>query len=449
MLPGFTRGYATMTTDLGHINTPPGSVEDASWALGHPEKVIDYEYRGEHLSALAARQIVAAYYGGAPAHSYYTGCSAGGIQGMTEALRYPSDFDGYIFGDATPDHLGQEMLALWNTLVASLANEAEALQPAQISLVHNAILKQCVGRDGGASTDAFLTDPPACKFEPKTLRCAAGQDPATCLSAEQVKEFEEIYQGPQNTRTHEQILSGLTLGTEMGWDRYFSGKKNPAGVERPWAGFLVDMVYSDPDFLSQEKYLKFDFDKDYTDLRQRMVAGESLDSSWNTRSRNLEPIRAAGGKVIHYHGWDDPNIPALEAVRFFDSVVADQAERRHLASARALDETETFYRLFMVPGMGHCNGGEGATSFGQGGKGLKDDPQYDTMLALEQWVEKGVAPEQFIGSRADPKSGTVDLTRPICAYPKIPKYKGTGNTAEASSFSCVDNPRLAAKGNSK
>ena len=439
MLPGFNRGYATMTTDLGHTNTPPNAVEDATWALGHPEKVVDYAYRAEHLSTLVAKQLIGAYYGKASTHSYFTGCSAGGIAGMTELLRYPQDYDGYIIGDATPDHLGQEIGALWNTLAASLANPPDALQPAQITLVHQAILRQCVAKDGGAPTDAFLTDPTACNFDPRTLQCAAGQDASSCLSPAQVGIFQKIYQGPVQPHTHESILSGLTPGSELMWDRYFVGKKNPVAADRPWAGFLTDMAYSDADYLAQQKYLSFDFDKDYAALRQKKVAGESLDASWNTRNRDLDAFKKAGGKLIHYHGWDDPNIPALEAVKFFMSVVADQGRRHHLTPEQALEMTQQFYRLFMVAGMGHCFGGEGPSSFGQNGqRAPQADAEHDTLLALERWVENDAAPEQFVASRLDSKTGNVTMTRPICPYPQSPVWDGSGSATEASSFKCAD-----------
>ena len=438
MLPGFNRGYTTMTTDLGHINTPPNAVEDATWALGHPEKVVDYAYRAEHLSTLVAKQLIGAYYGKASIHAYFSGCSAGGIAGITELLRYPKDYDGYIIGDATPDHLGQEIGALWNTLAASLANPPDALQPAQITLVHQAILRQCVAKDGGAPTDTFLTDPTACNFDPSTLQCAAGQDASTCLSPAQVGIFRKIYQGPVEPRTHESILSGLTPGSELMWDRYFVGKKNPVSADRPWAGFLTDMVYSDADYLAQQKYLSFDFDKDYAALRRKKVAGESLDASWNSRNRDLDAFKQAGGKIIHYHGWDDPNIPALEAVKFFMSVVADQARRHHLPPEQALEMTQQFYRLFMVAGMGHCFGGEGPSSFGQNGqRAPQADAEHDTLLALERWVENDTAPGRFIASRLDSKTGNTSMTRPICPYPQSPVWDGSGSASEASSFKCA------------
>ena len=438
MVPIFNRGYATMTTDLGHTNNPPTAGEDATWALGHPEKIIDYSYRAEHLTTLAAKQIVNAFYGRTPGHSYYTGCSAGGIQGMTEVLRYPRDFDGYVIGDATPDHLGQEIGAMWNTLAASLADPANAITAPQMALVHQAILNQCVGKDGGSGSDPFLTNPMACSFDPKVLQCAQGRETSSCLTPAQVAIFEKIYQGPSNPRSHEPLFSGLTPGTELLWDRYFVGKKNPVGPDRPWAGFMTDMVYSDPDYLTQQKYLTFDFDKDYAAVRAHKVAHETLDASWDTRNRDLEEFRKLGGKIIHYHGWDDPNIPSLEAVKFFEQVMAEQAKRRHLTQAQALEATQAFYRLFMVPGMGHCAGGSGPSNFGQNGqRPLKAEPEYDTLIALENWVEQGKAPVQFIGSRQD-KSGAVDMTRPICAYPKEPVWNGSGDANSASSFMCTD-----------
>lgn len=438
MVPMFNRGYATMTTDLGHTNNPPTAGEDATWALGHPEKVIDYSYRAEHVTTLAAKQIVNAFYGRTPRHSYYTGCSAGGIQGMTEVLRYPRDFDGYVIGDATPDHLGQEIGAMWNTLAASLADPANALTASQTALVHQEILNQCVGKDGGTGSDPFLTNPMACSFDPKRLQCAEGRDTSSCLTPAQVAIFEKIYQGPSNPRSHEPLFSGLTPGTELLWDRYFVGKKNPVGPDRPWAGFMTDMVYSDPDYLTQQKYLSFDFDKDYAAVRAHKVAHETLDASWNTQNRDLEEFRQLGGKIIHYHGWDDPNIPTLEAVKFFEQVLAEQTKRRHLTEAQALEATQAFYRLFMVPGMGHCAGGSGPSNFGQNGqRPLKAEPEYDTLIALENWVEQGKAPVQFIGSRQD-KSGAVDMTRPICAYPKEPVWNGSGNANNADSFTCSD-----------
>ena len=443
MLPAIDRGYASMATDYGHVNPKDNPVEDVSWAYQHPEKFIDYAYRAEHVTTELAKQIVQTYYGAAPAHSYYTGCSAGGIQGMVEMLRYPNDYDGYIVGDATPDHMGQEVAAFWNTMAASaLSSPADEFTPDQIKLVHDAVLKQCVGKDGGVATDQFLSNPEVCKFDPKSLQCSAGQDAASCLSAAQIGLLNKIYEGPIEPGTHKQILAPLNPGPELGWDRYISGKKNPVGTERPWAGFIAYVGEGDPDYLAQQKYLTFNFGTDLEAARQRKIGDQTLDQVFNTPTRNLDPVKAEHGKVIQYHGWDDPNIPALEAVDFFDAVVADQAKRHKMTEQQAQSETEQFYRLFMVPGMGHCAGGAGATFSAAGPH--KGDPAYDTLSALEQWVEKGVAPEQFVGSHAN--GGSVDMTRPICAYPKVPTYKGTGDTNDASNFVCSEKPQAQRSG---
>ena len=439
MVPGLDRGYATMTTDLGHLNHPPGAAEDGTWALGHPEKVIDYAYRAEHVAPLAAKRVIEYYYGSPQRHSYYSGCSAGGIQGITELLRYPKDYDGYIIGDATPDHLGQEMGALWDTLQASLSHPAEALTPEDIALVHRSVLRLCAGKDGGAPSDGFLTDPAACNFKPEALRCTtAGWNPSTCLSSAKIDLLEKIYRGPVDPLTRASIRAGVTPGSELTWERFFAGKKNPAEADRPWAAFLVYMVYSDPGYLPKEKYLSFSFGEDYEAIRRQRVAGEPLDAVWNTRNRNLDAFEAAGGRVIEYHGWDDGNIPALSAVRFFNSVVADRARRDHLSLAKARQVTLRFYRLFMVPGMGHCGGGAGPSDFGQPGhRPSSTDAEHDTLTALDRWVEQRDAPGRFIASRVDTKTRRVSMTRPICPYPQEPHWNGRGNSSDAGSFTCA------------
>ena len=437
MIPGLRRGYAVMTTDLGHTNVA-GSTEDATWAPKHPEKVVDYAYRGEHLSTLAAKRIIVASYGRQPIHSFYCGCSAGGIQGLTELLRFPKDFDGYVIGNATPDHLGQELSALWNTLEASLKYPGEALTAAHLRLLHQAVLSQCAGRDGGLASDPFLTDPRLCRFDPAVVGCRSGQDPSMCLSPMQVAIVRRIYAGPTNPRTGERILSGITPGSELTWDRFFVGKKNPAPADRPWAGFLRDMVYEDPAYLSSQKYLGFDFDRDTAAVRSHQVGGEPLDSSWNTRNRELDAFRRAGGKVIQYHGWDDANIPALESVRLMAEIVQAEAKRGRYSPREAAEIVDGFYRLFLVPGLGHCSGGDGPWSFGQNGQApLQADAEHDTLTALELWVEQGVKPQRFIGSRIDAKDSKVDLTRPICAFPRTARWDGRGDVANAASFACA------------
>jgi feruloyl esterase len=436
LVPGLKRGYAVMTTDEGHVNIPTNPVEDVTWALDHPEKTIDYAYRAEHLATITAQKIVEVYFGGKPTHSYYAGCSAGGIQGIVEETRFPADYDGYIIGDASPDHLGQEVGAAWNVLAASLADPANAIQAKQLPQIHDAVLKQCAGKDGGLATDRFLTDPRACEFDPTVLLCAAGQEASTCLSVGQVANLQKMYRGAHRPDTGEQVAAGLTPGSELMWDRLYVGKSNPIGTERPWAGFFADIAYRDADYLKAEKYLKFNFGSDLDAIRKNPLGTQTVGAVFGDRGANLDPVRAEGAKVIQYHGWDDGNITPRDGVDYLAAVVKDQEQRRHLAHDAALSETQTFYRLFMVQGMDHCTGGAGATNFGQVGQSpMQIDPHHDTLSALEQWVEHQVAPEYFIGSHVE-KTGDVTMTRPICVYPQIPVYKGSGSTTDARNFSC-------------
>jgi feruloyl esterase len=457
-LAGVKRGYATMTTDLGHTNRP-GASEDSSWARGAGAKVVDYAYRAQHVSVLASKAILSAYYGKGAAHAYYTGCSAGGIQGLTELLRYQEDFDGYVIGNATPDHVGQELGAMWNTLQASLKYPADALKPAQVSAIHEEVLRQCVMASGGLAGDRFLTDPRLCQFRVEALACKPGES-GTCLSPRQVAIVRAIYAGPRNPRNGQEHLAGIMPGSELTWDKYFTGKTNPAKADRPWAGFMMDMAYGDPAYLEGQKYQTFDFDRDVAKLRGTVVGGETLESSWNTTNRNLDAFAAAGGKVIQYHGWDDPNIPSMEAVKFRKSLIDDLVKRRKLSLARATALVDGYYHLFMVPGLGHCSGGDGPWNIGQSGPapGMPQDGEHDLLSALEQWVEHGAEPKRVIGAHfgggapaaGNPNGGPAtttkpDMTRPICAYPAVAQYKGAGDASDAANFVCAP-PRSPRKG---
>ena len=440
MAPAFKRGYATMTTDEGHINIPTNPIEDITWARGHPEKVIDFGYRAEHLSTLAAKKIVDAYYGNAPSHSYFLGCSAGGHQGITESQRYPTDYDGYVVGDAGLDHIDTDLDGFWAALAASLSDPANALQMNQLQLVHSAVLKQCVGKDGGLAADNFLTDPRACHFDTNTLLCKTGQDVSTCLSAGEIAALNKVYAGPRNPRTNEQIAAGYPFGSEISWTN-FIGKKNPAGTERPWAGVLTSMVFEDPDYLSSEKYLTFSFDADYRYTRTKKVGSETLGSIFDNSHPRLDPIREEGGKVIHYWGWMDGTDPALHGIEYFQRVVDDQSKLHHLAADAALRQTLTFYRLFLAPGMGHCAGGPGPSNFGQINQvPVQMDPEHDTLSALERWVEQGIAPDEMIASRVDAKTGAIALTRPLCPFPQFARWTGSGSADNAKNFVCVAGP---------
>ena len=430
MLNGLNHGYATMTSDLGHVNSldDPAHFDsaDARWTHGHPEKIVDFGYRAAHLSTVAAKRIIEAYYGTGPQHSYFIGCSGGGHEALTESLRFPGDYDGYIIGDAGPNQIN-----MWAGR-APFDHSSTIIKPEQLTLVHKFVLQNCLGKDGGLQADGFLTNPAACAFDPKKLLCKTGQDASTCLGSAQVQAFSNIYDGLRNPRTRELIDPGYAPGSETNWLQYLS-KPLPPGAPAPynpaatWPKLLAFVVYDDPDYIAKNKYQNFDFDKEETVALGKIVAGQTLGSIFNNDNPSLEPTKEEGAKIIHYHGWEDGNVPSMLAVDFYTQMVADQASRHGLSPEDALHETQSFYRLFMVPGMAHCMGGPGPNVF-------------DTLTPLEHWVEKGVAPDKLVATKYtnnDPKQG-VAMTRPLCPYPQIPKYSGSGDTNDATNFVCAN-----------
>jgi feruloyl esterase len=294
-----------------------------------------------------------------------------------------------------------------------------------------------VGKDGGQAGDDFLTNPAMCHADLKKLVCKPGADNGRCLSGKQIASFGKIYGGPRNPRTGQSYEAGFAPGSELGWS-LFTGKTNPANAERPWAGFFADIVYADPDYLSGMKYLKFDFDGDYAAMTDKTYAGEQLGSAFGSDiGRSLDPVRAEGGKIIAYHGWDDGDAPAPVSVQMYKDMVAKEARLHHLTPASALALTRQFYRLFMVPGLGHCRGGSGPWDVGQvPHKPVSGDSEHDMLTALEKWVELGAPPDRFIGVRADPQTKAVNMTRPVCPYPAVAHWNGAGSKADAANFRC-------------
>jgi feruloyl esterase len=410
MVDPINRGYATAATDTGH----QGANDDGSWALGHLNRLINYAYRGIHLTAQAGKGIVARYYGATPQHSYFNGCSFGGKQALTEAQRYPKDFDGIIAGDPannfTRHYIGGH---LWS----ALAMDGDGYIPAsKVPVLGNAVNAACDALDG--VKDGVLNDPRRCHFDPAAIQCKGGDAP-DCLTAAQVAAVKKIWTGLRD-KDGQQIYPGLLPGGEAeggGWVRYLSGSGPGMGRHAALTNaFFRYMVFEDPnwDFHSFrfENDSGFDSDLDTTE--------EKLGAMFNAIDPDLRPFRANGGKLIQYHGWSDPDISPLNSVNYYESVVRVMGGGRD--NANALRDTKEFYRLFMVPGMQHCTGGPGTSRF-------------DMLTALEQWVEHKKAPEQVLGERV--RGGKVDRTRPICAYPMEAKYRGSGSTDEAANFVCA------------
>jgi len=406
------RGYATASTDTGHTGA------DASWALGHPEKVVDYGYRAIHEMTEKAKLVVKAFYGDGPKRSYFASCSNGGRQALMEAQRYPNDYDGVIAG--APANAFSQILTgfAWNMQL--LLNDPASYIPAKkLKAIETATLAACDARDG--VTDGVLDDPTKCGFDPAVLLCK-GAETDECLTEKQVAALKKIYVGPRNAKG-QQIVPGFTPGGETGpggWTLWITGATPTAAAQFFFSTqAFKNMVYNDPKW----DYKTFDLERD------GKLADEKLAPVLNATDPNLNAFSARGGKLILYHGWNDAALPPMNTVNYFRSVVAKLGQQR----------TDGFARLFMAPGMQHCGGGPGPDSFGQTVTSAQSDPQHDLTLALERWVEQGVAPEWVIATKrqgANPQAPAL-RTRALCPYPQVARYKGSGGTDEAANFTCV------------
>jgi feruloyl esterase len=391
-----SRGYAASSTDTGH----EGSGQDGSFALGHRERVIDFGYRAVHEMTVKAQIIVRAYYGRAPRFSYWNGCSTGGRQALTEAQRFPGDYNGIVAG-APALFLTHMQAASVRKAQAIRENPGGLVPHSKLLLIHNAVLAACDARDG--IKDGLLGDPRLCDFDVKALECK-GDDSAACLTAAQVAVVHAFYSPTVNPRTGEQIFPGMVPGSELGWSsdvgRMYA---DPPDITKTLAtAYLRYAVFQDPKW----DYMTFDFDSGMA------LADRIDDGVTKATDSNLRDFFRSGGRLLQYHGWSDPSISPLNSINYYNSVVDFMG-----GAANVRDS----YRLFMVPGMDHCGGGDGPNTF-------------DSIHAIEEWVETGNPPDRIIASHI--RDGKTDRTRPLCPYPQVATYKGTGSTDAAANFSC-------------
>lgn len=377
-----TAGYAGASTDTGHTGNNPDFIS------GHPEKLNDFVYRAPHEMTVAAKGIVNAFYGNAPKYSYWNGCSTGGRQALTEAQRYPNDYDGIIAGAPAAYVTRLQGMQVW---AAKQANRSpnSLIPESKFSLIHNAVLAACDGLDG--VKDGVLEDPTKCKFDPGVLACKEGDGPG-CLNAEQVETARNMYAGP--ALNGKNVFPGIERGSEMGFNM-IAGKQVMS---------LAAEVY---------KYAAFNGNWDMKDFKLEDIQRFEKEKgpAVNSVDPNLSPFFTHNGKLMMYHGWSDPGVPPMGTVAYFNDVT------KTVGAAKANDDM----RLFMVPGMGHCAGGDGTSTF-------------DMIKAMEQWVEQGKAPQSVAASRM--REGKIDRTRPLCAYPRVATYNGSGSTDDAANFSC-------------
>jgi hypothetical protein len=420
-----SRGYAAAATDDGTSGPPLGAVT----FIGHPDVLKDFGYRAIKVTTDNSKAIIKRLTGKKPSYSYFSGCSDGGREALMEAQRYPNDFNGIIVGSPANDLVGLGASMLWN-MQALLAGPRthgvpDAYIPAnKITLLSKLAISKCVGKDGGVSTDTFLNDPTTCHFDAAVAQCAAGQDPATCVTPAQVGAVEKLYSGPHNS-AGELLFPGYEPGTGSNttdWPQWLVGTSStsPGSQCAMAAAFWCNAVLGKPTCPFLELNGEFE------------TATKSIALMANSTNPDLTQFRGRGGKLIQYAGWADTAIAPENGLNYYRKV------------GSVMGDAHGFYRVFMAPGMAHCYGGPGPNSFGNGDNdGPVIDAKHDLLKALEMWVERGVAPDTIIATKYldDIPARGVAFQRPLCPYPKISSYNGYGKIADPSSFRCltVDN----------
>lgn len=415
MAMGLARGYATVGGDTGHQSANPN---DMLFGVNHPEKIVDWGTRSIHAITVPSKRLVADMHARDIERAYFYGCSTGGHQGYAEAQRYPDDFDGIIAGAPGNNRVRLNAGFLWQFLANHRPNDnlSPIIPAAKLTMVTRAAVAACDADDG--VTDGAVDDPRQCGFDPATLQCS-GADADNCLTAEQVSALKAMYAGPRNPRTGEQVYPGwpktsealfTVAGAPVGWNTYW-GTTEPTRAD-----FWRYWVFDNP----QWNWWTFDFDRDlaYADAK----VGTMVDQT----NADLSAFKAGGGKLLVYNGWQDPVVNAVDTIAYYDRVKAAQGSQA---------ATDAFFRLFMVPGMGHCSGGPGTTQFGNGDTPAPVvDAQHDILEALDAWVTRGTAPERIVASAVS--GGAVTRTRPLCPYPRKAVYQGSGSTDDAANFTC-------------
>lgn len=383
------RGYACVASDMGH-QAPSG---DSHWADKDLPAQVDFANRAAHVALLAARAIVSEYYAQQIRRAYFMGCSTGGYLGMIEAQRFPWDFDGIIAGDPDMDEADLLMRSIWAWRVLRDAAGKPLLNAADLQLLHAAALKACDMSDG--VKDGIIGDPVGCPFRGTELLCNLKQT-SGCLSAAQLAAVRRMYEGPARADGSSISTRGPLPGSELAW------QSDPPADPAPGPGDLGYNLYV-PSPGQQWHEADFDFEQDYRRL--------GLGALFNDANPDLRRFRAAGARLIVYQGGND----TVEMSGIYDYY--ETVEKLFGSPS----DTQKFFRLYTVPGMGHCGGGEGAD-------------HIDYLTYLEAWVERGEAPDRMIGSHTGPAA---NFTRPMFPYPQYARYAGQGDVNDARNFVAV------------
>lgn len=394
------KGFASSSTDTGHNAVKEPLATFAYETPANPNarrKFLDFAWLSVHETAVLSKQVIQAYYGAAPKYSYWVGCSTGGRQGLQEAQRFPEDFDGLVIGAPGLYNTGNALRRVW---VGQSQVGAGAIPAEKLPLLTKAIYEKCDALDG--LKDGLIDDPRRCAFKAsRDVPKCAGKDGADCFTSAQIGALEKIYGGPRDSKGR-QLFPGEAVGSEPVWPDNFIAP-NKTVLPRSESQMKFDML--DPSPGPSWNYTMFDFDKDPPRL-------ERAAAELNPRNTDLAPLKRRGGKIVQYSGWADQQVNPFPGIEYYESV------SKRLGDA----PTREFYRLFMVPGMFHCNGGPGCNT-------------ADWLGVAMEWVEKGTAPEQVTGAHVE--KGTTTRTRPLCPYPQVARYKGAGSIDEAGNFACV------------
>jgi feruloyl esterase len=372
-------GYATAATDTGH-NAADGP--NGMFALGHPEKIVDFAYRALHDTTVESKRLIKTMYSRNVQMSYYKGCSTGGREGVMAAQRFPDDYDGIIAGALANRHIHMHTAGFARQVVLA-RNPDMAISPEKAQTVTDAVMNKC-----DTLHEGFLNNPTQCTFDFSTLVCK-GAESNECLTPPQLKAVEMFYGGLKN-RKGEVIFAGQTLGNPLTPQRS-NQNVNVIDTVRIWA-------YQNANY----DWHTWDLDRDMPVIDQKIGFVDATDP-------DLKKFKAHGGKLLLYAGWADTTITPINTVEYYGSVVKKMGA----------NDTKDFAKLFMVPGMAHCRGGEGPDTF-------------DTIATMEQWREKGQTPQTIPA-----KNLRTGLSRPLCAYPQYAKYKGTGDLKDGTNWSCV------------
>jgi len=384
MAQALKEGYATASNDTGHMGGDP------VFGLGHPEKLVDFAWRANHEMTVQSKAIINSYYGKQSKLNYWNGCSTGGRQGLMEAQKFPTDFDAVIAG--APANW-QTHLHAWdmNVAVTAIKHPDMFLTPGKMATINKAVLAQCDAMDG--VKDGILNDPRKCKFDPSVLLCK-GADSDACLTQAQVEGAKLVYAAAKK-KDGTFIFPGKEPGSEIGWGQQLNPIKTPMALH---LGTFQVATYQDANW----DWRNFDLDRD--------VAAADEKFGYVNAPYDLSGFKMRGGKLLLYHGWNDTAISPENTINYYDNVLKKMGAKQ-----------DSWMRLYMVPGMNHCQGGVGTD-------------QFNKMGVVERWRESNQAPEQIIAAHVT--GATVDMTRPLCPYPQVAVYKGTGSTNDSASFSC-------------